>query len=67
MDNPLLNARQFFDPATGLVHVTGSYAMTDSYQWPLFGKHETDALNGNYDAILSLDGTKMSLLQIAAG
>jgi len=65
--NPLLNARQSFDPATGLVHVTGSYAMTDAYQLPFFGNRENDSLSGNYDAILSLDGTRISLLQIAKG
>lgn len=63
--NPLLNARQSFDPATGLVHVTGSYAMTDSYKLPFFGNPENESLSGNYDAVLSLDGTKTSLLQIA--
>jgi hypothetical protein len=63
--NPVLNAAESFDPATGLVHVTGSYAMTDSYQIPFFGTHETDYPSGSYNAVLSVDGTHATLLQIA--
>ena len=63
--DPLLNATESFDPATGLVHMTGSFAMTDSYQIPFWGIHESDYPSGNYDAILSLDGAKLTLLQIA--
>jgi hypothetical protein len=65
IDNPLLNARQHFDPATGLIHVTGSYVMTDSYLLQFIGSRENDYLSGNYDAVLSLDGGRISLLQIA--
>lgn len=62
--NPILNAAETFDPATGLVHVDGSYAMTESYRLPFWNSHETTSLSGNYDAVLSLDGTKVTLLQI---
>jgi hypothetical protein len=46
-----------FSYSTGLVHVTGSFAMTDSYQLSILGTHETDYLSGTYDAVLSMDGT----------
>lgn len=63
--NPLLDVAESFDPATGLVHVTGSYAMSVSYQEYFWGTPATSHPSGNYDAILSLDGKKITLLEIA--
>jgi hypothetical protein len=63
--DPLLNATETFDPSTGLVHVTGNYAMTDSYHY-LFG-HQTGYLSGTYDAALSVDGAHATLLDISQG
>jgi hypothetical protein len=62
--NPLLDVTASFDLATGLVHVTGSYAMSVSYQKSFWGTPSTAHPSGHYDAILSLDGTKITLLQI---
>lgn len=65
--DPVLNATESFDPSTGLVHVTGSFAMTDSYQIPFLGIHETDYPSGTYDAVLSMDGAHATLLEITQG
>ena len=65
--NPLLDAAESFDPATGLIHVTGSYAMTVAYRESFWDTPATAYPSGHYDAMLSLDGTKITLLQIAEG
>lgn len=63
--DPLLDATGSFDPATGLIHMTGSYAMTVTYRESFWDTPSTAYPSGHYDAILSLDGTKITLLQIA--
>lgn len=63
--NPVLNAQESFDRASGLIHVTGSFAMSATYNVMLLGKqHDSEA--GNYDAALSVDGAKIDVLQISA-
>lgn len=63
--DPLLNTQETFDPASGLIHVIGSFAMSVTYPVFLFGKqHNSEA--GNYDATVSVDGAKIDVLQIAA-
>lgn len=62
--NPLANALENFDPSTGIVHVTGSYAMSESYKLDIWNTRETDSFPGNYNAFLILDGTRVTLLQI---
>jgi len=61
--NPVLNATESFDPSTGLVHVKGNFVLTDSYHVFLLG-HQTDNLPGTYDAALSMDGTRATLVGI---
>jgi hypothetical protein len=61
--NPVLNATESFDPSTGLVHVKGNFVLTDSYHVFLLG-HQTDNLSGTYDAALSMDGTRATLVGI---
>ena len=63
--SPLLNAQQSFDPATGLIHVTGSYAMQASYTLPLIGV-QRDSQSGNYNAAISVDQGRLNVLQIMA-
>jgi hypothetical protein len=63
--NPLLNAHGSYDPATGLIHVTGSYAMKVSYDELILGEqHGSEA--GNYNAVVSVDGPRISVLAIMA-
>ncbi len=63
--NPLLNARESFSRVSGLIHVTGSYAMSVTYSELLLGKqHYSEA--GNYDAIVSDDQGRLDVLQIVA-
>ena len=63
--DPLLNAQESFDSASGLIHVTGSYAMSVAYSETLLGQQH-DSSSGNYDAAICLDGTKVDVLQIQA-
>jgi hypothetical protein len=63
--DPLLNAQQSFDPASGLIHVIGSYAMSVSYSLPLIGI-QRDFQSGNYNATISLDQGRLNVLQITA-
>jgi hypothetical protein len=63
--NPLLNAQQSFDPASGLIHVIGSYAMDVSYSLPLIGI-QRGSQSGNYNAMISLDQGRLNVLQITA-
>jgi hypothetical protein len=63
MNNPLLNARESFDVSTGLVHVTGSFVLSESYSELLFG-HQTYTWSGYYNASISLDGTSITLLEL---
>jgi hypothetical protein len=60
--DPLLNSHQSFDPASGIINVTGSYAMSVTYP-TLFGKQRASQ-SGNYNAAVSLDGSRISVLQI---
>ena len=63
MNNPLMNARESFDPSTGLVLVTGSFVRSESYSEMFFG-HQAYTWYGYYNASLSLDGTTIVVLQI---
>ena len=65
VSDPLLNASESFDPATGLIHVTGSYAMKVTYDVVLFGRQSASQA-GNYDAMISIDGSRIDVLQIVA-
>lgn len=57
--DPLLNAQETFDPASGLIHIIGSFAMSVTYSVFLFGEqHNSEA--GNYDATVSVDGAVTS-------
>lgn len=62
MNDPLLVARESFDASTGLVHVTGSFVLSESYSWLFFQR--TYTWSGYYDASISVDGTSIRLLQI---
>jgi hypothetical protein len=61
--NPLPNSQESFDSSSGLIHVTGSFALSVTYHEFLIGEqHDLDA--GNYNAVVSIDGTKIVVLQI---
>lgn len=61
--NPLLNAQESFDRVSGLIHVTGSYAMSATYSQRMLAKqHYSEA--GNYNAIISDDHGQLDVLQI---
>jgi hypothetical protein len=61
--DPTANSVITFDSHTGLVHMLGSYSMTVN----LVGRFSDQRQqNGNYDAILSLDGGQARVIQIAA-
>lgn len=51
-DDPVLNATDSFNASTGLVTVTGNFAMTDSYSAFLAG-HQTDNLTGAFYRVVS--------------
>lgn len=61
--DPSLNAKPYFEPSTGLVHVGGDYSMTASYS-QLFLGATSEPATGKYDAILSVDGGKPKVLLI---
>jgi|SRR5215467_7351575 len=64
-DDPLLNARETFNRNSGLIHVTGSYAMSVTYsELPVGKEHYTEA--GNYNATVSDDQGKLDVLQLTA-
>lgn len=63
LNDPLVVARESFDTSTGLVHVTGSFVLQESYSELFFG-HQTYTWSGDYNASISLDGTTVTLLQI---
>jgi hypothetical protein len=63
MVDPLLDAQESFDSASGLIHVTGSYAMDVTYSGSLLGQQH-DSPSGNYDATIWVDGTSVDVLQI---
>lgn len=61
--DPIINTRQSFDAATGLIHVNGSYSATAEASY--FGIRSTQTQSGNYDAILVMDGGKPVVLRIS--
>jgi hypothetical protein len=62
--DPVANAQESFDPSSGLINVTGSFAFNVSYHVFLLGEqHSSEA--GNYNARVSVDGSKIDVLQIA--
>lgn len=62
--DPLSNIQENFDSASGLIYVTGSYAMSVSYS-TYFGSQQASE-SGNYNAAVAVDGTRMDVLQIAS-
>lgn len=65
--DPTLNATESFDPSTGLIHVKGSYSMTDTYQTSILGRHKSVPEAHNYDAIMSVDHGHLTPLGINPG
>jgi hypothetical protein len=63
--DPLLNIHESFDTSSGLIHVTGSFAMEATYSDTLMGSAQNSNA-GNYDAIVSIDGTQPEVLEITA-
>jgi hypothetical protein len=63
--SPVVNAREFFDPVTGLLHVTGSYAMRESYVDSYWHTPGSLPFTDNYNATLSFDGARLTVLQIS--
>lgn len=62
-NNPVGNAHECFDATWGLIHITGSFYMTASYHVFLLGtQHGVE--QGNYKAIVAVDGNKVNVLQI---
>lgn len=65
--DPTLNATEFFDRSTGLIHVKGSYSMTNIYQTAILGSHHSIPKPGKYDAIMSVDHGHLTPLGINPG
>lgn len=63
--DPLINASEKFDDSSGIIHVTGSFEMGATYSMFLLGQ-QRGSQSGNYDAELTVDGTKLDVLQIIA-
>ncbi|MFG1655837.1 hypothetical protein ACGFIY_04835 [Micromonospora chersina] len=61
--DPAANARQRFDPDTGLIHVTGSYSLTAKFA-ERFGSDQRHQ-NGDYDAAISLDSGRLVVVQVS--
>ena len=62
--DPLLNAKASFDPSFGVIHVVGSYAANARYRQ--YGNITTTTQSGTYEATITINAGKPTVLQIAS-
>jgi hypothetical protein len=62
-NNPVLNAQEHFNKHWGYMDITGTYSMSATYSVFLLGK-QRGIESGNYDAIVTIDGSRIHVLQI---
>lgn len=65
-NDPVLNAQQNFNSSWGYIEVTGTFSLRVTYSIPLLGSHHLGGEAGNYHAIVTLDGTRLDVLEITA-